>query len=54
MNIVIERNPASKKYCEKAEIRSMGKAGRLARMFAKSRQKKKSKRENLTELRPHL
>ncbi len=40
MNIVIERNPTSKKYCEKAEIRSMGKAGRLARMFAKSRQQK--------------
>ncbi|MFU2088983.1 hypothetical protein ACLSZP_10575 [Avibacterium avium] len=40
MNIIIERNPTSKKYCEKAEIRSMGKAGRLARMFAKSRQQK--------------
>ncbi|MEE6030467.1 hypothetical protein [Avibacterium paragallinarum] len=40
MSIIIYRNQASNKYCEKAEIRLLGKAGRLARMFAKSRQQK--------------
>ncbi|MCT8555856.1 hypothetical protein [Glaesserella parasuis] len=37
--IIIERNPTSNKYCEKAEVRTTGKAGRLARMFAKNRKK---------------
>ncbi|MWQ00721.1 hypothetical protein F9874_11235 [Glaesserella parasuis] len=37
--IIIERNPISNKYCEKAEVRTTGKAGRLERMFAKNRKK---------------
>lgn len=37
--IIIERNPTSNKYCGKAEVRTTGKAGRLARMFAKNRKK---------------
>ncbi|SUU98725.1 Uncharacterised protein [Avibacterium paragallinarum] len=39
MNIVIERNPVSKNM-RKGRNSLNGKAGRLARMFAKSRQKK--------------
>ena len=35
--IIIERNATSRKYSDKAEVRQIGKAGRMARMFAKSR-----------------
>lgn len=40
--IIIKRN-ADNKFCTKAETRQLGKAGRLARMFAKSNGKPNSK-----------
>lgn len=35
MTMIIQRH-AGQKYCEKAEVRQLGKAGRLARFFAKN------------------
>lgn len=39
--IIIKRN--ADKFCDKADVRQLGKAGRLARMFAESNSKRQSK-----------
>lgn len=39
MTMIIQRH-AGQKYCEKAEVRQLGKAGRLARLYAKNQKPK--------------
>ncbi|SUV40784.1 Uncharacterised protein [Avibacterium paragallinarum] len=52
MNIVIERNPVSKKYWKRQKF-AQWQGWQISKNVCQIRQKK-SKRENLTELRPHL